>query len=64
MATTKTKTVTADAAQAAPASPQHAMPTKGGCWVRNADGTLSPDPTQAAAAPDNTPPAETPVKQE
>lgn len=52
MATTKPKTKPAAAAAPAPAPAPAAalLPTRGGCWVRNPDGTLSPEqPAELAA---------------
>lgn len=41
----------ADTAAVPPAAPE-ALPTTGGCWLRNPDGTLSPDTTAQAAQPE------------
>jgi len=42
-ATAAADTTSASAPQASPPAP---MPTSGGCWVRLADGSLVPDPTE------------------
>lgn len=41
----------APAPVAAEAPPPQLMPTHGGCWVRQPDGTLAPETPPADAAP-------------
>lgn len=47
------KRLAAEAQAEAPAAPaaELPMPTTGGSYIRQPDGSLAPDPTQQAAAP-------------